>query len=102
MFQIISYATTKYFYKTPRTPKSLLTKFRNGLIIGSGCASGEIFEAAKRNTEEELMNLMKYYDFIENMLPGIENNSMVTPHEIDEVVTNISEIIAGGINMALN
>ena len=36
------------------------------------------------------------------MLPGIENNSMVTPHEIDEVVTNISEIIAGGINMALN
>ena len=48
------------------------------------------------------INKNKYYDFIENMLPGIENNSMVTPHEIDEVVTNISEIIAGGINMALN
>ena len=71
MFQIISYATTRYFYKTPRTPKSLLTKFRNGLIIGSGCASGEIFEAAKRNTEEELMNLMKYYDFIEVNPPSI-------------------------------
>ena len=54
----------------------------------------------KENVDEEGKN--KYYDFIENMLPGIENNSMVTPHEIDEVVTNISEIIAGGINMALN
>lgn len=44
----------------------------------------------------------EYYNFIENMLPGIENNSMVTPNEIDEVVANISEIIASGINLALN
>lgn len=44
----------------------------------------------------------QYYDFIENMLPGIENNSMVTPNEIDEVVENISTILANGINMALN
>lgn len=71
MFQIISYATTKYFYKTPRTPKSLLIKHREGLIIGSGCVNGEIFEAAKRNTEEELMNYMKFYDFIEVNPPSI-------------------------------
>lgn len=44
----------------------------------------------------------QYYDFIENMLPGIENNSMVTPNEIDEVIENISTILANGINMALN
>ena len=71
MFQIISYATTKYFYKTPRTPKSLLNKFRDGLILGSGCVFGEVFEAAKRNTEEELMEIMKYYDFIEINPPSI-------------------------------
>ena len=71
MFQIISYATTKYFYKTPRTPKSLLNKFREGLILGSGCVFGEVFEAAKRNTEEELMEIMKYYDFIEINPPSI-------------------------------
>lgn len=71
MFQIISYATTEYFYKTPRTPKSLLNKFREGLILGSGCVFGEVFEAAKRNTEEELMEIMKYYDFIEINPPSI-------------------------------
>ena len=71
MFQIISYATTEYFYKTPRTPKSLLNKFRDGLILGSGCVFGEVFEAAKRNTEEELMEIMKYYDFIEINPPSI-------------------------------
>lgn len=71
MFQIISYATTEYFYKTPRTPKSLLNKFREGLILGSGCVFGEVFEAAKRNAEEELMEIMKYYDFIEINPPSI-------------------------------
>lgn len=43
-----------------------------------------------------------YYKYIQKMLPEIENNSIVTPTEIDEVIANISEIIANGINMALN
>jgi len=71
MFKIISYATTKYFYKTPRTPKSILTSLREGLLIGSGCVNGEIFDSAKRCSDEELMNLMKYYDFIEVNPPSI-------------------------------
>lgn len=94
MFQIISYATTKYFYKTPRTPKSLLTKHREGLIIGSGCVNGEIFEAAKRNTEEELMNLMKYYDFIEINPPSImdylvESGEVTSKADIYNIVNKI-------------
>lgn len=39
--------------------------------MGSGCVFGEVFEAAKRNTEEELMEIMKYYDFIEINPPSI-------------------------------
>lgn len=71
-------------------------------VVDSKTIVSDVIEGIieKENVDEEGKN--KYYDFIENMLPGIENNSMVTPHEIDEVVTNISEIIAGGINMALN
>ncbi len=71
MFKIISYATTDYFYKTPRTPKSLLKEHREGLIIGSGCVHGEIFEAAKRSSDEELRSLMEFYDFIEVNPPSI-------------------------------
>lgn len=94
MFQIISYANTKYFYKTPRTPKSLLTSHREGLIIGSGCVNGEIFEAAKRNTEEELMNLMKYYDFIEINPPSImdylvESGEVTSKADIYNIVNKI-------------
>lgn len=74
MFKIISYANTKYFYRTPRTPKSVLSSLREGLIIGSGCINGEIFETAKRSNEEELMNQMKFYDFIEVNPPSITDH----------------------------
>ena len=44
----------------------------------------------------------EYYHFIKEKIPEIETNSIVTPTEIDEVVANVSEIIATGINIALN
>ncbi len=94
MFKIISEANTKYFYKTPRTPKSLLTKLRDGLIIGSGCVNGEIFEQAKRVNEEELSNLMKYYDFIEVNPPSImdylvESSEVSSKTDIYNIINKI-------------
>jgi len=94
MFKIISAATTKYFYKTARTPKSLLTSLREGLIIGSGCVNGEVFESAKRNSEEELMNIMDYYDFIEVNPPSImdylvESGEISTKAEIYNILNKI-------------
>ncbi len=94
MFKIISYATTKYFYRTPRTPKSVLSSLREGLLIGSGCVNGEIFEAAKRSGEDELMSLMKYYDFIEVNPPSItdyliESGDVSSKSDIYNIITKI-------------
>ncbi len=94
MFKIISLATTKYFYRTPRTPKSLLTSHREGLIIGSGCVNGEIFESAKRNSEEELINLMEFYDFIEVNPPSImdyliESGEVSSKNDIYNIINKI-------------
>jgi spore protease len=71
-------------------------------VVDSKTIVSDVIEGIiqKENVSEGLRS--EYYDFIENILPGIENNSMVTPNEIDEVVTNISQIIANGINMSLN
>ena len=71
-------------------------------VVDSKTIVSDVIEGIiqKENIDNEKRE--QYYNFIENMLPGIENNSMVTPNEIDEVVTNISNIIANGINMALN
>ncbi len=95
LFKIISYANTKYFYKTPRILRSELVKLREGLILGSGCSSGEIFEAARTKSEEDLINLMMFYDFIEVNPPSIlmhliESEDFANLYELEE---NIKKIV---------
>lgn len=67
LFKIISYANTTYLFKgsEPKLPRGELKKLREGLLIGSGCVNGEIFESAKTLDDEELTNLMQFYDYIE-------------------------------------
>ena len=65
--------------------------------IVSDVIEGLIDENKVPNEKKE-----EYYAFIQKTLPEIETNSIVTPTEIDEVIANISEVIANGINMTLN
>ena len=67
MFKIISIANTKYLYKNeqPKIPRDEVNSMREGLLIGSGCINGEIFDKAKTLEDEELVNMMNFYDYIE-------------------------------------
>lgn len=65
LFKLVSLANTKYLYKNPRILRSEIAKHREGLLVGSGCVNGEIFMQAKSKSDEELANLMEFYDYIE-------------------------------------
>ena len=67
LFKIVSIANTKYLYKNeqPKIPRKDIIDLREGLIIGSGCINGEVFDKAGNLEDEELVNLMSFYDFIE-------------------------------------
>lgn len=67
LFKIISLANTKYLFKgkEPKIPRTDLINLREGLIIGSGCINGEVFEKGYGLTDEDLMDLMNFYDYIE-------------------------------------
>ncbi len=67
LFKIISIANTKYLYKNeqPKIPRKDINELREGLLIGSGCINGEVFEKAKGLEDEELVNMMNFYDYIE-------------------------------------
>jgi len=71
LFQLVSLANTKYLYKTPRILRSEVERLREGLLISSGCANSEIFTLARSKSEEELANLMNFYDYIELQPPEV-------------------------------
>ncbi|MBE6149371.1 MAG: PolC-type DNA polymerase III [Firmicutes bacterium] len=65
LFKIVSLANTKYLYKTARILRSELEKHREGLLIGSGCYESEVFLEAKSKSDEELTNIINFYDYVE-------------------------------------
>ena len=94
LFKIVSYANTKYFFKGARIPKSELTKLREGIIIGSGSYTGEVFESSKTKGDEDVRNIMSYYDFIEVNPPSLlqhlaETGDFSNMFEIKETIKKI-------------
>ena len=106
IFKIISYANTKYLYKTPRILRSEIEKYRDGLLIGSGCYQSEVFKAASTKSEEELANIIKFYDYVEvqpvdeycHLVPSVFENEAQLIQNIEKIVKVTEE--AGKIIVA--
>ncbi|GGE37192.1 PolC-type DNA polymerase III [Streptococcus himalayensis] len=71
MFKLVSLSNTKYFEGVPRIPRTVLDQYREGLILGSACSEGEVFDAVVSKGVDAAVEVAKYYDFIEVMPPAI-------------------------------
>ena len=66
LYKLISASHLDHFKRYPIMPKSLINQHREGLIIGSACEAGELFQAVvKRKDFAELKRIASWYDFLE-------------------------------------
>ena len=95
LFKIVSLANTKYLYKTPRILRSVLNELREGLLIGSGCYESEVFVEAKSKSDEELSNIINFYDYVEVQPLDVYNHLLQTNDfgSLAELIEHIRKVI---------
>lgn len=71
IFKLVSLSNVKYFEGVPRIPRTVLDQYRDGLLLGSACSEGEVFDAVLTKGVDAATEVAKYYDFIEIMPPAI-------------------------------
>ena len=86
LYRLISESHLTYFNRRPRMPKSLINKYREGLIIGSACEAGELYRAVLYGEgEDEITRLCNFYDYYE--IQPVGNNMFLLDDEKAPVKT---------------
>ena len=97
IFKLVSLSNTQYFEGVPRIPRTVLDAHREGLILGTACAEGEVFDTILSQGVDAAVEVAKYYDFIEVMPPAIyapliAKEQVKDLTELESIIKNLIEV----------
>ncbi|MBB6449273.1 DNA polymerase-3 subunit alpha (Gram-positive type) [Geomicrobium halophilum] len=97
LYNLVSMSHMSYFFRTPRIPRSKLVQHREGLLIGSGCDKGEVFETMMQKSPEEAEKAARFYDFIEIQPPElyfhlIEKDIIKSEAQLFDILRKLNDV----------
>ena len=98
LYNLVSQSHIQYYYKKPRILKSNLKLLREGLIIGTACESGELYNAVLNGaSDEKLEEIAAFYDFLE--IQPLQNNMFLVNNERVRSIEDLKDINRKIINL---
>ena len=97
LFKLVSLSNVEYFYRVPRIPRTVLTKYSEGLLLGTACSSGEVFTAMMEKGYDQALEKARYYDFIEvqpkpNYAPLLEQHVIADEDHLEDILKNMVKL----------
>ncbi|MBQ8633421.1 MAG: PHP domain-containing protein, partial [Lachnospiraceae bacterium] len=81
LYKMVSLSHLEYYNRRPRIPKSLLMECREGILVGSACEAGELYQALLKNESmDEVTRLCEFYDYYE-IQPLGNNRFMIDQYD---------------------
>ena len=98
LYQLITKSNLEYFYRSPRIPLSELQKYREGILVGSACEAGQLYQAVLAGKPHE--TLIKYagiYDYLEVQPNGnnaflIREGTVADENELNDINRQIIDL----------
>lgn len=91
LYKLVSQSHLKYYHRRPRVPKSVLEKYRDGLLVGSACEAGELYQALLRNApDQEIARLVNFYDYLE--IQPLGNNAFMLADEKHDMINSEEDL----------
>ena len=91
LYKLVSESHLTYFHRVPRVPKSLVQKYREGLILGSACEAGELYRALlDGQSDQQIARLVEFYDYLE--IQPVGNNAFMIESDKVRTIESVEDI----------
>lgn len=104
LFKIVSKSLTDHLHNEPRVVRRFLNAHREGVLVGSACVNGEVWQTALERSYEDLLEVAKYYDYLEVQPPEVYSHLIDTsgdPRMADYILDAIQRIIRAGKELGI-
>lgn len=98
IYRLVSSSYIDHYYRHPKIPRELLAQNRSGILLGSACESGELYQAMLNGADrDQLIKIASFYDYLEvQPLPNNEfllrEGRVASRAELEDLVRRTVEL----------